>query len=86
MLVHMLLLYDKGMRKEKNDGIEKTLYRGQDVVGQNCSFLTENVISSGGAEFCRKVAGSLLSGHLPSAAGTHQLYVHPPSLTVCLFH
>ena len=43
---------------------------------------------SGGTKFWSKVAGSLFSRHLLSAAGTHQLYLHPPfpTVQVCLFH
>ena len=89
-----------GVSTEPNTGLELTsceirtwaevghLTNWATQVPQNCSFLVEVVLL-----VWRKSSGikwqiPFFRKHLLSAAGTHQLYLYAPSLTVqeCLFH
>lgn len=73
-------MYNKDMGRGKWCCIEKA--SSWDTVEPSRGFLMENVFLVRRTESWSKAAGSLFSRHLLSAAGTHQLHLHPPFPTM----
>ena len=64
-IVTLCIMKELGRKKMKEKNCS-----GWEVAGPNCSFLIENVVLVWRSRVCSKVAGSFLSRHLLSAAGT----------------